>query len=158
MLVGFLAQVVQVPHENRVLGLLYFEGDELLVWTVLYLLNLLNHINRPRLLQFRTTIIKRYRRLVIQNDHVGHGQSANRFPIKVLLLVLNQPQRQAFGFKKGEGVFVDEHDFEPIDAEVTDLRVVFVDNFQGGKVVQHKFSRGFADQVLVVVYRDYLVA
>ena len=45
LLVGFLAQVVQVPYENRVFGLLYFEGDELLIWTVLYLLNFLNHID-----------------------------------------------------------------------------------------------------------------
>ena len=45
LLVGFLTQVVQVPYKNRVFGLLYFEGDELLIWTVLYLLNFLNHID-----------------------------------------------------------------------------------------------------------------
>lgn len=90
LLVGLLAHIVHVPDEDGVVGLLDFECDEFLVLTVPDFLDCLDDFDRPRLLQFGTAVVKGYGGLVIEDEHVGHGQAANGLPVEILLLVLNE--------------------------------------------------------------------
>ncbi len=117
LLVGFLAHIVHVPDEDGVVGLLDFECDEFLVLTVPDFLDCLDDFDRPRLLQFGTAVVKGYSGLVVEDEHVGHGQAANGLPVEIVLLVLNEAEGRAFGFEEGEGVLIEEHDLKLVDCE-----------------------------------------
>jgi hypothetical protein len=71
LLVGLLTHIVHVPDEDSVVGLLDFECDEFLVLTVPDFLNCLHDLDRPRLLQFGTAVVKGNGSLVVENEHVA---------------------------------------------------------------------------------------